>query len=130
VRHFNGVVDSWVRNVSILNSDYGVNLNGSFFCTVDGVTLGTSFDRGPLVGHHGLTSAGGADHLFTRFDVRNTFVHDLSVDSYTLGSVWADGSRAGVPHPCACRTPARAPPTGTSPRRATSRCRQVISAHS
>jgi hypothetical protein len=89
--YFNGVVDSWVRNVSILNSDYGVNVNGSFFCTVDGVTVGTSFDRGPLVGHHALTSAGGADHLFTRFDVRSTFVHDLSVDSYTLGSVWADG---------------------------------------
>jgi hypothetical protein len=89
--HFNAVVDSWVRNVTILNSDYGVNVNGSFFCTVDGVTLGTNFDRGPLVGHHALTSAGGADHLFTRFDVRNTFIHDLSIDSYTLGSVWSDG---------------------------------------
>ena len=94
--YLSGVVDSWVRNVSILNSDYGVNLSGSFFCTVDGVTLGTNVDRGPLVGHHGLTSAGGADHLFTRFDVRNTFVHDLSVDSYTLGSVWEDGRGVDV----------------------------------
>jgi hypothetical protein len=80
-----------VRNVTILNSDYGVNVNGSFFCTVSDVVLATTVDRGPLVGHHGLTSAGGADNLFTRFDVRNTFVHDLSIDSYTLGTVWADG---------------------------------------
>lgn len=89
--YFNGVVDSWVRNVAILNSDYGVNVNGSFFCSVEGVVLGTSVDRGPLVGHHGLTSAGGADNLFTGFDVRSTFIHDLSIDSYTLGTVWADG---------------------------------------
>ena len=89
--YLNGVMDSWVRNVTILNSDYGVNVNGSFFCTVSDVSLGTTLDRGPLVGHHGLTSAGGADNLFTRFDVRNTFVHDLSIDSYTLGTVWADG---------------------------------------
>jgi hypothetical protein len=89
--YLNGVMDSWVRNVTILNSDYGVNVNGSFFCTVSDVSLATSVDRGPLVGHHALTSAGGADNLFTRFDVRNTFVHDLSIDSYTLGTVWADG---------------------------------------
>jgi hypothetical protein len=89
--YMNGVVDSWVRNVAILNSDYGVNVNGSFFCTVADVVLATTFDRGPLVGHHALTSAGGADHLFTRFDVRSTFIHDLSIDNYTLGSVWADG---------------------------------------
>lgn len=89
--YLNGVSDSWVRNVAILNSDYGVNVNGSFFCTVSDVSLGTSFDRGPLVGHHALTSAGGADNLFTRFDVRNTFIHDLSIDSYTLGTVWAEG---------------------------------------
>lgn len=89
--YLNGVMDSWVKNVAILNSDYGVNVNGSYFCTVADVALGTTADRGPLVGHHALTSAGGADNLFTRFDVRNTFVHDLSIDSYTLGAVWADG---------------------------------------
>jgi len=89
--YMNGVVDSWVRNVAILNSDYGVSVNGSFFCTVSDVLLATSFERGPLVGHHGLTSAGGADNLFARFDVRSTFIHDLSIDSYTLGTVWAEG---------------------------------------
>jgi len=89
--YFNGVLNSWVRDVRVLNADYGVNVNGSSFVTVQDVVIDTNFDRGPLVGHHALTSAGGADNLFTRFDIRKTFVHDLSVDSYTLGTVWADG---------------------------------------
>jgi hypothetical protein len=88
---FNGVAESWVRDVAILNADYGVNVNGSFFCTVADVVLDAHADRGPLVGHHALTSSAGADVLFTRFDVRRTFVHDLSVDNYALGTVWADG---------------------------------------
>ena len=89
--YLNGVIHSWVRDVRVLNSDYGINLNGSSFCTVDDVVLDTNSDRGALVGHHALTSAGGSDNLLTRFDVRKTFVHDLSIDSYTLGTVWADG---------------------------------------
>jgi len=44
--YLNGVMDSWVRNVTILNSDYGVNVNGSFFCTVSDVVLGTTLDPG------------------------------------------------------------------------------------
>jgi hypothetical protein len=89
--YFNGLLHSWVRDVRILNADYGVNLNGSSFCSVEDVVLDTSYDRGALVGHHALTSAGGSDNFFTRFDVRKTFIHDLSIDSYTLGTVWADG---------------------------------------
>jgi hypothetical protein len=89
--YFQGVHDSWVRNVTILNADYGVHFNRSFFCTATGVVLDTTFDRGPLVGHHGLNSAGGADVVFSKFDVRNRFVHDLSVDGYAMTTVWSSG---------------------------------------
>jgi hypothetical protein len=89
--YLNGVIHSWVRDVRVLNSDYGINVNGSSFVTVQDVVIDTTGDRGPLVGHHALTSAGGSDNLFTRFDVRRTFVHDLSIDNYTTGTVWADG---------------------------------------
>jgi hypothetical protein len=89
--YLNGVIHSWVRDVRVLNSDYGINVNGSSFVTVQDVALDTTSDRGALVGHHALTSAGGGDNLFTRFDVRKTFVHDLSIDNYTMGTVWADG---------------------------------------
>ncbi len=89
--YLNGVIHSWVRDVRVLNSDYGINVNGSSFVTVQDVVIDDTGDRGPLVGHHALTSAGGSDDLFTRFDVRQKFVHDLSIDSYTTGTVWADG---------------------------------------
>ena len=43
------------------------------------------------IGHHGLNSARGADILFTRFDVRKKYVHDLTVDGYAIGTVWSKG---------------------------------------
>jgi len=89
--HLRGVQDSWVRNVKILNADYGINVSGCFFTTITDVVLDTTFDRGSLVGHHGLNSEGGNDVLFTRFDVRKKFVHDLTVDGYAMATVWSDG---------------------------------------
>ncbi len=86
-----GLQDSWVRNVQILNADYGITLNGCFFSTVTDIVLDATFDRGPLVGHHGLNSSSGNDLLFTRFDVRKKFVHDLTVDGYAMGTVWSNG---------------------------------------
>lgn len=86
-----GVVDCWVRDVVILNADYGVNVGGSYFSTLTDVVLDTNFARGNLVGHHGFNSGGGGDLLFTRFDVKKTFIHDLSVDGYARGTVWSDG---------------------------------------
>lgn len=86
-----GVQNSWVRRVEILDADYGITLNESQFCTVSDVTLDTDFDRGPLVGHHALNASGSSDLLFTRFDIRKTFVHDLSVDNYAFGTVWSRG---------------------------------------
>jgi hypothetical protein len=89
--YFQGVHDSWVRDVTILNADYGVHFNRSFFCTATGVVLDTTFDRGPLIGHHGLNSSGGADVVFSRFDLRKRYVHDLSVDGYAMTTVWSSG---------------------------------------
>lgn len=86
-----GVQNSWIRRVEIVDADLGISLNESAFCTVSDVILDTDFDRGPLVGHHALNSSGGNDLLFTRFDVRKTFVHDLSVDNYAFGTVWSRG---------------------------------------
>ena len=88
---FSGLQDSWVRDVKIVNADYGVTLNNDFFCTGTDIVLDTNFDRGPLVGHHGLNSSSGADILYTRFDVRKTFVHDLTVDGYAFGTAWSNG---------------------------------------
>jgi len=89
--YFDGAYDSWVRDVTILNADYGVSFEKSFFCTASGVVLDATFDRGPLIGHHGLNASRGADVLFTGFDVRKKYVHDLTVDGYAMGTVFAGG---------------------------------------
>jgi len=89
--YLSGVANSWVRDVEIINADYGVNLGNDFFCTVAGVVLDTDFDRGSLVGHHGLNNSHGGDNLFTRFDIKKTFVHDLTVEWYATGVVFASG---------------------------------------
>ena len=89
--YYQGVHDSWIRDVAIVNADYGVHFNRSFFCTATGVVLDSSFPRGDLVGHHGLNSSGGADVLFSKFDVRQKFVHDLTVDGYAMTTVWSSG---------------------------------------
>jgi hypothetical protein len=89
--YYTGTFDSWVRDVQILNADFGVSIYASFFATVTGVILDSNFDRGPSNGHHGLNSARGADVLFTKFDVRKKYVHDLTIDGYTMGTVFSDG---------------------------------------
>ncbi|MFO0565299.1 MAG: glycosyl hydrolase family 28-related protein [Polyangiaceae bacterium] len=94
--YFQGVSDSWVRDVAVLNSDYGVNLGGSFFCTVTDVVLDTNFDRGSLTGHHGLNAGGGADLWFTKFDVKKRFIHDLTVDNYAFATVFSDGKGVDI----------------------------------
>lgn len=86
-----GAFDSWVRNVTILNADYGLNIRGSHFCTISDVVLDTNVNRGNYVGHHGMNSVYGTDVLFTRFDVRKKFHHDLTVDNYAFGTVFSDG---------------------------------------
>lgn len=89
--YYQGIHDSWVRDVTILNADYGVHFNRSFFCTATGVILDTNFDRGPSIGHHGLNSSGGADVVFSKFDLRKKYVHDLTVDGYAMTTVWSSG---------------------------------------
>lgn len=85
------VAHSWVRDVTILNADYGVSLSDAFFSTVQDVTLATTGDRGELAGHHGLNNGHGADNLFIGFDIQTTFVHDLTNEWYASGVVFTKG---------------------------------------
>jgi hypothetical protein len=89
--HFHRVVNSWVREVTIANADYGVNVTNCFFVTVAGVRLETSGSRGAIVGHHGLNNGHGGDNLFVGFDIRATFQHDLTNEWYATGVVFTKG---------------------------------------
>ena len=82
--------DSWVRNVDIVNADYAIGLNGTHFCTLEGVRLYDSTPRGG--GHHGIDISFGADNLVTNFTVSKEFLHDVSIEWYTHGNVISDGS--------------------------------------
>jgi len=91
------VAQSWVDDVEIQNSDFGIDLNSTNFCTVSNVTLSTSADRGAaaeargMSGHHGIDVSHGTENLVTDFDVRTRLVHDVSVEWYALHTVFAKG---------------------------------------
>lgn len=81
--------NSWVRNVDIVNADYAVGLNGTHFCTLAGIRMYDSKPRGG--GHHGIDISFGADNLVTNFTMSKEFLHDVSIEWYTLGNVVSDG---------------------------------------
>lgn len=91
------VSQCWVRDVEIENADFGLDLNGTNFCTATGVTLTTSADRATereargASGHHGIDVSHGTENLVTGFDVRTKFVHDVSVEWYALHTVYSKG---------------------------------------
>ena len=89
---FSGVADCWARNLRITNADSGVFPNGCF-CTIKNIVFESA--RPPdaglhCTGHHGMNFA-GQDNLFTAFDFRTRFVHDISVDHCASGNVAASG---------------------------------------
>lgn len=81
----------WVRDLRIVNADSGVFVKG-VHCTVADVVFESV--RAPVKddrGHHGI-SITGADNLITRFDFRQRFVHDLSVETWACaGNVFSEG---------------------------------------
>jgi hypothetical protein len=89
--YYIGAHDSWVRDVQIVNAELGISIYRSYFCTVTGVVLDSTVSGQSTIGHHGLNSARGSDILFTRFELKQRYVHDLTVDGYALGTVWSKG---------------------------------------
>ena len=90
--YFSAVHHSWIRNLDIINTDYAIGLNGSHFCTVEGLHLYDSRPRGESGGHHGIDISYGADNLVTNFTFGKEFLHDLSIEWFTHGNVFSDGS--------------------------------------
>ena len=89
---FEGVSDCWARNLVISNADSGL-FPGGDFCTLQNIVLISS--RPPdkalrCTGHHGINFEGN-DNLYTGFDYRTRFIHDISVDHCASGNVIAAG---------------------------------------
>ena len=85
----NGVVDCWIRNVQVSNSDSGIYLAGEF-CTADGIVLDSKRPEGKgTTGHHGISF--GQDCLVQNFDFKTHFVHDFTVGYTRNGNVVKNG---------------------------------------
>ena len=94
----------WIRNVTIVDADRGIEVSGGYN-TVSGVTLRTRV-RTPIrtanvyaTGHFGL-SAGrprAQDNLFVDSQLETVFVHNLSVSSFANGNIFSR-IRSQVPH--------------------------------
>jgi hypothetical protein len=88
---FSDVVDCWARNLRIVNPDSGIFCR-AHFCTIQGVVFESArtADRTGSTGHHGFDFE-GEDCLFTDFDFRMQFIHDLTLDHCAAGNVLAHG---------------------------------------
>ncbi len=88
---FSGVADCWGRNLRITNADSGF-FTSSRFCTIQGVVFESARkpDASGSTGHHGFNFE-GQDNLFTDFDFRTEFIHDITLDHNAEGNVSAHG---------------------------------------
>ncbi len=96
-----GVANSWVRDVRVVDADFGIVVTRSAFVTVTNVTLdatdGRRMARTGFTGHHGLTAPDAVDILWRDFDVRSArYIHDLAVNKHSQGIVWSRGKGADV----------------------------------
>ena len=86
-----GAANSWVRRVRIVDADNGVILGGCRFCQVE-QTVFTAAKRKDPSGHHALWATGfSQDCLFSGFDIRTKYVHDLTVEGFASGNVFMKG---------------------------------------
>ena len=87
-----GVSDCWARRLRLVNADSGIFISGRFctVCDLHGELDGGKEAKGGVFGHHGV-SLTGDDNLFTRFDLQQCFIHDITV-SRGAGNVSSCGS--------------------------------------
>ncbi|WP_437757441.1 glycosyl hydrolase family 28-related protein [Sorangium sp. So ce1389] len=83
----NGVVDSWVRDVAIVNADSGIFTEGR----VKNVTL-RQIELGGRGGHHGFAVSLSSDVLVEEFVVDGSWHHALTVTHRSNGTVYSRGS--------------------------------------
>lgn len=88
---FSGVSNCWASNLRIANADSGI-FTKSYFCTIRDVTFESArpADKTGSTGHHGFNFE-GEDNLFTDFDFRTQFIHDITLDHNACGNVTAHG---------------------------------------
>lgn len=82
----------WARGLRILNADNGIFVKGHF-TTLEGITIAADrarHDPAGIAGHHGIT-LGGADGLCAGFVFETRFIHDLTLETGSIGNVFSKG---------------------------------------
>uniref|UniRef100_A0A383WBX2 Uncharacterized protein n=1 Tax=Tetradesmus obliquus TaxID=3088 RepID=A0A383WBX2_TETOB len=92
----NMVANSFARNVRVLNADYSLLLQRSYFCTMSNIVIDTTYNRGADAGHHGISIARGRDILITDCVFKAPQVHDVTFDWYTTAAVVRRASATDV----------------------------------
>jgi len=89
--YLRGAVQSWVRNVHIVDADNAINVVGSRFCQIENVRMKANKRRG-TTGHHALWATGNSQEcLFTDFVINTKYIHDLTVEGFAHGNVFSKG---------------------------------------
>ena len=93
------VAHCWVRRLRLVNAEGGIFVSGvhntiedvELIATKAPYTANKYLTTTGCNGHHGI-SVSGSDNLVTRFDLRMSYVHDLSVESAgAAGNVFSAG---------------------------------------
>lgn len=89
---FNNALHCWLRDVTLIDMENGINLAAAKCVTATRFTLkASSADR--LTHHHGTTTRGrSCDNLFSDFRIESRPVHGLNVEGYSAGNVWMRGT--------------------------------------
>lgn len=92
--YFNHVTNGWVRDVQIIDADYGINARSFVYnSSFEDIVFKTGKRSQPSC-HHGLSaSILSQDNLFNRyrFDGKTHCIHDVTVEAYTTGNVFSNG---------------------------------------
>jgi hypothetical protein len=92
-----GAVNSWVRNVEVVDADNGVILGGCRFCVVENFHVRAHKRNSPQTGHHALwATAKSQDCLFTGFKIETVYLHELTVEGCASGNVFEHGSGVSI----------------------------------
>ena len=94
---FSDTQNSWIRNVTIVNADFGINFSNCRFCTATGIYLnGGWLRRFGKGGHYGISLGGAKDCLVTDFQIDVSFLHDLSISTFSTRNVFSNGAGVNI----------------------------------
>lgn len=90
---FEGALNCWARNVTMVNADNGPSFAGlSKHCTMTGMRLVNGVN-----GHHGFTfSSCAADCVLQNFEIDPVFRHGVTLDHLANGNVIRNGSGTDI----------------------------------